>query len=46
MMRIIENGLKVKMVDTKFVTKAVDTPADLRIVEEIMKSDELYNDYK
>jgi 3-deoxy-manno-octulosonate cytidylyltransferase (CMP-KDO synthetase) len=46
MMRIIENGLKVKMVDTKFVTKAVDTPADLRIVEEIMKSDELIKDYK
>ncbi len=42
MMRIIENGLKVKMIPTKFKTKAVDTPEDLKVVIEIMREDRLY----
>jgi 3-deoxy-manno-octulosonate cytidylyltransferase (CMP-KDO synthetase) len=42
MMRILENGEKVKMVDTEFVTKSVDTKEDLEVVIEMMKQDELY----
>lgn len=36
MMRILENGYKVHMVPTKHDTKAVDTPQDLKLVEELM----------
>ena len=45
MMRIIENGMKVKMVDTQYETKAVDTKEDLNRVIEIMKKDKLVNGY-
>lgn len=37
MMRIIENGLKVKMIPTSYNTHAVDTPKDLETVEQLMK---------
>ena len=33
MMRIIENGLKVRMVPTSFQSHSVDTPNDLKKVE-------------
>ncbi len=46
MMRIIENGLKVKMVPTDFKTKAVDTPEDLKVVIEMMREDRLYEIYR
>ncbi len=46
MMRIIENGLKVKMIPTKFKTKAVDTPEDLKVVIEMMREDRLYETYR
>jgi len=36
MMRVLENGYKVKMVPTKFTTKAVDTEADLIKVQDLM----------
>jgi 3-deoxy-manno-octulosonate cytidylyltransferase (CMP-KDO synthetase) len=36
MMRILEHGLKVKMVPTKFKTQAVDTIEDLKYVESLM----------
>jgi 3-deoxy-manno-octulosonate cytidylyltransferase (CMP-KDO synthetase) len=39
MMRILEHGLKIKMVPTKFKVKSVDTKKDLFIVEEIMKKE-------
>lgn len=42
MMRIIENGLKVKMVPTTYTTKAVDTKEDLDKVNEMMKKDTLF----
>ena len=42
MMRILENGMKVKMIDTAFDTKAVDTPEDLERVIETMKEDTLF----
>ena len=45
MMRIIENGKKVKMVPTKFRTKAVDTKEDLEIVKILMKDDPLFEKY-
>ncbi len=38
MMRVIENGLKVKMIPTKFNTYPVDTKEDLRRVEEMMRA--------
>jgi 3-deoxy-manno-octulosonate cytidylyltransferase (CMP-KDO synthetase) len=46
MMRILENGRKVKMVPTKFDSKSVDTAADLESVESIMKTDTLFAQYK
>ena len=36
MMRILENGIKVKMVPTKYKTHAVDTPEDLIKVEKLI----------
>jgi len=47
MMRIIENGMKVKMIPTNYITKAVDTPEDLERVIEMMREDSfvgIYND--
>lgn len=45
MMRILENGKKIKMVPTKYITKAVDTIDDLHQVENIMVQDLLINEY-
>jgi len=45
MMRILENGGKVKMVNTKYITKAVDTDIDIEVVKIMMKDDKLYEDY-
>lgn len=39
MMRVLENGVRVKMVHTDFQTSAVDTPKDLVRIEALMKSD-------
>lgn len=36
MMRVLEHGLRVRMVPTRYETQAVDTLADLRKVEEMM----------
>lgn len=36
MMRILEHGLKVRMVPTKYNTHAVDTPEDLKKIEKLM----------
>ncbi len=46
MMRIIEHGMKVKMVPTAYKTKAVDTPEDLERVVEMMKKDNLFESYR
>ena len=46
MMRILENGGKVKMCETRYKTKAVDTKKDLELVINIMKSDQLFEAYK
>jgi 3-deoxy-manno-octulosonate cytidylyltransferase (CMP-KDO synthetase) len=45
MMRILENGMKVKMIPTVYNTKAVDTKEDLEKVIVIMKNDELLKTY-
>ncbi|MDD5421870.1 MAG: 3-deoxy-manno-octulosonate cytidylyltransferase [Candidatus Omnitrophica bacterium] len=45
MLRVLENGYKVKMVPTKYVTYSVDTPEDLGTVEEAMKGDKLLAGY-
>lgn len=37
MMRFLEHGVKVRMVETKHASHAVDTPADLARVEALMK---------
>ena len=39
MMRILENGFKVKMVHTSFNTSAVDTKEDLAKVRLLMKDE-------
>jgi len=46
MMRILENGGKVKMIDTKYITKAVDTKEDLDKVCEMMREDSLFKGFK
>jgi len=38
MLRIIEHGIKVRMVPTKHNTQAVDTPEDLKKVEQLMNT--------
>jgi 3-deoxy-manno-octulosonate cytidylyltransferase (CMP-KDO synthetase) len=45
MNRLLEHGYKVKMIETTFQTLAVDTPEELKIVEEKMKIDPLIKDY-
>lgn len=45
MNRILENGLKVKMVFTHSTTYSVDTPEDLRNVEGAMAGDRLLDEY-
>lgn len=37
MMRVLEHGMKVRMVPTRHDTHAVDTPEDLRKVEQLMR---------
>ena len=46
MMRIIENGEKVKMVMSDEETYAVDTEIELKAVESMMKSDRLFSKYR
>ena len=45
MMRFIEHGRKVKMIETSFITQAVDTPDDLKRVEELLREDPLIQKY-
>lgn len=46
MMRILENGGKIKMCKTKYKTKAVDSKEDLDLVRDIMKTDKLFEIYR
>jgi 3-deoxy-manno-octulosonate cytidylyltransferase (CMP-KDO synthetase) len=45
MLRLIEHGHRVRLVETAAVTHAVDTPDDLRLVESLMKNDPLVRLY-
>lgn len=45
MNRILENGMKVKMVFSEKDTYSVDTPGDLKVVEQLMKNDLLVKTY-
>ncbi|CCQ75504.1 3-deoxy-manno-octulosonate cytidylyltransferase [Magnetospira sp. QH-2] len=45
MMRFIEHGIGVRMVETDLETHAVDTPEDLRLVTEMMTTDPLFGTY-
>jgi len=45
MMRFIEHGRRVKMVETTFATHAVDTPDDLKVVEKLLRKDPLTGKY-
>jgi 3-deoxy-manno-octulosonate cytidylyltransferase (CMP-KDO synthetase) len=46
MMRVLENGEKVRMVLTDYETYSVDTIENLKFVENCMKNDELIGVYK
>lgn len=39
MMRILEHGLRLRMVPTEFDSHAVDTPGDLELVEALMRAE-------
>lgn len=45
MLRFMEHGYRVKMVETSFSTHAVDTPADLELVEKLLRKDSLATRY-
>jgi len=42
MMRVLENGLKVRMVPTRFNSQSVDTEADRKRVEQLLRADALH----
>ncbi|MDJ0811318.1 MAG: 3-deoxy-manno-octulosonate cytidylyltransferase [Desulfobacterales bacterium] len=45
MLRFLEHGIRVKMVETTYATQAVDTPSDLEKVEILMGTDPLVSQY-
>ena len=45
MMRLLEHGYRVRMVETEVSSHAVDTPADLARVQTLMESDPLLDRY-
>jgi 3-deoxy-manno-octulosonate cytidylyltransferase (CMP-KDO synthetase) len=46
MLRVLEHGRRARMVETDVDTHSVDTPADLRLVSELMKDDPLVATYQ
>jgi 3-deoxy-manno-octulosonate cytidylyltransferase (CMP-KDO synthetase) len=46
MLRVLEHGIKVKMVPVDFETYSVDTPEDLHCVEDAMRQDKLVAAYQ
>ena len=46
MLRVVEHGFRVRLVETEADTHAVDTPDDLRLVETLMKDDPLLLMYR
>lgn len=45
MLRILEHGFRIRLVESAFDTHSVDTPEDLAVVEEKMRSDKLLREY-
>jgi 3-deoxy-manno-octulosonate cytidylyltransferase (CMP-KDO synthetase) len=45
MLRLLEHGYRIKMVETQCSTQAVDTPADLEKVARLMTADPLLASY-
>jgi 3-deoxy-manno-octulosonate cytidylyltransferase (CMP-KDO synthetase) len=45
MLRLLEHGYRVKMIESSYNTHAVDTPEDLRLVEQMMVGDALLKEY-
>ena len=45
MIRALQHGYKVRMVPSSYLSKSVDTDEDRQKVEEIMKTDEVYQKY-
>ena len=46
MIRALQHGYKVRMIPSPYLSKAVDTEADRLIVEQIMKTDNIYKGYR
>ena len=44
-LRLIENGIKIRVVLTERITETVDTQNDLNKVIKMMKADELMGEY-
>lgn len=45
MLRVLENGIAIKMIPTKYKVKAVDVPEDIDIVLNMMERDEFVGKY-
>jgi len=45
MLRVLERGIKIRMVETRYEVKAVDVPEDVPLVERAMASDPLFRMY-
>ena len=45
MLRFVEHGRKVKIVESPDVSLSVDVPKDISRIEKLMKNDTLYNEY-
>jgi 3-deoxy-manno-octulosonate cytidylyltransferase (CMP-KDO synthetase) len=44
-LRLIEHGMSVRLVETSIATHSVDTPDDLQLVEQMMSDDQLMRQY-
>ena len=45
MIRALQHGYKVRMVPSPYISKSVDTDADRRVVEKMMRDDLVYKKY-
>ena len=45
MIRALQHGYKVRMVQSSYLSKSVDTDLDRLEVENIMKTDDIYKEY-
>ena len=45
MLRFLENGYKIRIVESPYETYSVDVPEDIQKVEQVMKEDKLRLEY-